>query len=91
MELILGFDVGVAHVQANWGPNFGAGHLISPMEFNGRIAPTSVGKGKNKPEIHFAYGFVVANGATIVAEATKSEIANADGATFAFSARSSWT
>jgi hypothetical protein len=58
----LGFDVGVAHVQANWGPIFGAGLLISPMQFNGQIGPTSVGTGKNKPELHFAYGFVVANG-----------------------------
>ena len=27
-----------------------------------QIAPTSAGKGTNKPDLYFAYGFVVANG-----------------------------
>jgi hypothetical protein len=45
-----------------WGPIFGAGHLISREHFKEQIAPTSAGKGKNKPDLYFAYGFVVANG-----------------------------
>lgn len=45
-----------------WGPIFGTGRLISPAHFREQIAPTSVGKGKNKPDLYFAYGFVVANG-----------------------------
>jgi D-alanyl-D-alanine carboxypeptidase len=45
-----------------WGPIFGTGHLISPAHFKEQIAPTSVGKGKNRPDLYFAYGFVVTNG-----------------------------
>jgi hypothetical protein len=45
-----------------WGPILGTGRLISPEHFQEQIAPTSVGKGKNKPDLYFAYGFVVANG-----------------------------
>ncbi len=45
-----------------WGPIFGTGRLISPAHFQEQIAPTSVGKGRNKPNLYFAYGFVVANG-----------------------------
>ena len=45
-----------------WGPIFGTGRLISPAHFREQIAPTSVGKGKNKPDLYFAYGFVVSNG-----------------------------
>jgi D-alanyl-D-alanine carboxypeptidase len=45
-----------------WGPILGTGRLISPEHFQEQIAPTSVGKGPNKPDLYFAYGFVVANG-----------------------------
>ena len=45
-----------------WGPIFGTGRLISPAHFKEQIAPTSAGKGRNKPDLYFAYGFVVANG-----------------------------
>jgi hypothetical protein len=40
-----------------WGPILGTGHLISQSHFKKQIAPTSVGKGKNKPDLYFAYGF----------------------------------
>jgi hypothetical protein len=36
--------------------------LISPAHFKEQIAPTSAGKGRNRPDLYFAYGFVVANG-----------------------------
>jgi D-alanyl-D-alanine carboxypeptidase len=87
-----------------WGPILGTGRLISPAHFKEQIAPTSVGKGKNKPNLYFAYGFVVANGwlvqnpsingysggfgynlangVTIVVEATKSETTTTDAAAF---------
>lgn len=87
-----------------WGPILGTGRLISPAHFNEQIAPTSVGKGKNKPNLYFVYGFVVANGwivqnpsingysgafgynlangVTIVVEATKSETAPTYAAAF---------
>jgi D-alanyl-D-alanine carboxypeptidase len=45
-----------------WGPILGTGRLISPAHFQEQIAPTSVGKGQNKPNLYFAYGFVVSNG-----------------------------
>ena len=45
-----------------WGPIFGTGRLISREHFLEQIAPTSVGKGANKPNLYFAYGFVVSNG-----------------------------
>jgi D-alanyl-D-alanine carboxypeptidase len=45
-----------------WGPILGTGRLISPALFQEQIAPTSVGMGQNKPDLHFAYGFVVSNG-----------------------------
>jgi D-alanyl-D-alanine carboxypeptidase len=50
------------HDLGKWGPILGTGRLISPAHFQEQIAPTSVGKGKNKPDLYFAYGFVVANG-----------------------------
>jgi D-alanyl-D-alanine carboxypeptidase len=50
------------HDVGKWGPILGTGRLISPAHFQEQIAPTSVGKGKNKPDLYFAYGFVVANG-----------------------------
>ena len=45
-----------------WGPILGTGRLISPAHFQEQTAPTSVGKGRNRPDLYFAYGFVVANG-----------------------------
>jgi D-alanyl-D-alanine carboxypeptidase len=45
-----------------WGPILGTGRLISPEHFKEQIAPTSVGKGNNKPDLYFAYGLVIANG-----------------------------
>jgi D-alanyl-D-alanine carboxypeptidase len=50
------------HDLGKWGPIFGSGRLISREHFLEQIAPTSAGKGKNKPDLYFAYGFVVANG-----------------------------
>jgi D-alanyl-D-alanine carboxypeptidase len=50
------------HDLGKWGPIFGTGRLISRAHFQEQIAPTSVGKGKNRPDLYFAYGFVVANG-----------------------------
>jgi hypothetical protein len=50
------YDVG------RWGPIFGTGRLISRAHFQEQIAPTPVGKGKNRPDLYFAYGCVVANG-----------------------------
>jgi D-alanyl-D-alanine carboxypeptidase len=44
------------------GPDPRNRRLISPARFQEQIAPTSVGKGKNRPDVYFAYGFVVANG-----------------------------
>ena len=49
------------HDLGKWGPILGTGRLISPVHSREQIAPTSVGKGRNKPD-HFAYGFVVSNG-----------------------------
>lgn len=45
-----------------WGPILGTGRLIPPALFREQIAPTSVGKGLNRPDLYFAFGFVVANG-----------------------------
>lgn len=42
-----------------WGPILGAGRLISPAHFKEQIAPP---KGNKRPDLYFAYGFVVANG-----------------------------
>jgi D-alanyl-D-alanine carboxypeptidase len=50
------------HDVGKWGPILGTGRLISPAHFQEQIAPTSVGKGRNRPDLYFAYGFVVANG-----------------------------
>jgi D-alanyl-D-alanine carboxypeptidase len=50
------------HDLGKWGRIFGTGRLISPAHFREQIAPTSVGKGKNRPDLYFAYGFGVANG-----------------------------
>lgn len=50
------------HDLGRWGPLFGTGALVSPASFREMTAPTSVGKGKNRADLYFAYGFVVANG-----------------------------
>jgi D-alanyl-D-alanine carboxypeptidase len=50
------------HDLGKWGRILGTGHLISPAHFKEQIAPTSAGKGKNRPDLYFAYGFVVTNG-----------------------------
>lgn len=50
------------HDLGRWGPIFGKGKLVSPASFATMTAPTSVGKGRNRPELYFAYGFVVTNG-----------------------------
>ena len=50
------------HDLGKWGPILGTGRLISRAHFEEQIAPTSVGKGRNRPGLYFAYGFVVANG-----------------------------
>jgi D-alanyl-D-alanine carboxypeptidase len=92
------------HDLGKWGPILGTGRLISRAHFQEQIAPTSVGKGKNRPDLYFAYGFAVANGwivqnpsingynggfgynlangVTIVVEATKSETATTDASAF---------
>jgi CubicO group peptidase (beta-lactamase class C family) len=49
------------HDLGKWGPILGTGRLISPAHFE-QIALASVGKGKNWPDLYFAYGFAVANG-----------------------------
>jgi CubicO group peptidase (beta-lactamase class C family) len=50
------------HDMGKWGPILGTGRLISPAHFQEQIAPASAGKGKNRPDLYFAYGFVVSNG-----------------------------
>ena len=45
-----------------WGPAFGQGRLISPDHFREASAPVSVGKGHNRADAYFAYGFIVSNG-----------------------------
>jgi D-alanyl-D-alanine carboxypeptidase len=50
------------HDLGKWGPILGTGRLIRPEHFQEQIAPTSVGKGRNRADLYFAYGFVVANG-----------------------------
>jgi D-alanyl-D-alanine carboxypeptidase len=57
-----GLPTSSIHDIGKWGPILGTGLLISPAHFREQIAPTSVGKGKNRPDIYFAYGFAVANG-----------------------------
>jgi CubicO group peptidase (beta-lactamase class C family) len=99
-----GLPISNLHDLGKWGPILGTGRLISPAHFKEQIAPTSVGRGNNKPDLYFAYGFVVANGwlvqnpsingysggfgynlangVTIVVEATKSETATTDASAF---------
>ena len=57
-----GLPISNIHDLGKWGPILGTGRLISPEHFYEQTAPTSVGKGKNRPDLYFAYGFVVANG-----------------------------
>jgi D-alanyl-D-alanine carboxypeptidase len=57
-----GLPISTIRDVGKWGPILGTGRLISPAHFQEQIAPTSVGKGKNRPDIYFAYGFAVANG-----------------------------
>ncbi len=47
------------HDLGKWGPILG---LISRAHFEEQVAPTSAGKGRNRRDLYFAYGFVVANG-----------------------------
>ena len=48
------------HDLGKWGPILGTGRLISPAHFKEQIAHPSAGKGR--PDLYFAYGFVMANG-----------------------------
>jgi D-alanyl-D-alanine carboxypeptidase len=57
-----GLPISNLHDIGKWGPILGTGRLISPAHFKEQIAPTSVGKGNNRPDLYFAYGFIVANG-----------------------------
>lgn len=57
-----GLPISNLHDIGKWGPILGTGRLISAAHFKEQIAPTSVGKGNNRPDLYFAYGFVVANG-----------------------------
>jgi D-alanyl-D-alanine carboxypeptidase len=50
------------HDLGKWGPIFGTGRLVSRAHFEEQIAPPSAGKGRNRPDLYFAWGFVVANG-----------------------------
>jgi D-alanyl-D-alanine carboxypeptidase len=50
------------HDMGKWGQIFGTGRLLTPKHFKEQIAPSSVGLGKNRPDLYFAFGFVVANG-----------------------------
>ncbi|GMU58217.1 MAG: hypothetical protein AMXMBFR33_73630 [Candidatus Xenobia bacterium] len=50
------------HDLGKWGPVFGKGRLISPEHFQEQIGPSSVGKGRNRPDLYFAYGFINSNG-----------------------------
>jgi CubicO group peptidase (beta-lactamase class C family) len=50
------------HDLGKGGPIFGTGRLISPAHFKEQTAPSSAGKGRNRADLYFPYGFVVANG-----------------------------
>jgi len=45
-----------------WGPLFGTGSLVTPQSWATMTAPTSVGRGGNRPNLYFCYGFIYANG-----------------------------
>ena len=61
----LGFYAGAAYVQhpdlGKWARSSNRTFWFSGA-FREQIAPGSVGKGKNRSNLYFAYGFVVANG-----------------------------
>ena len=57
-----GLPTSTIHDVGKWGPILGTGRLLSPEHFREQTAPTSVGKGKNRSDLYFAYGFGVANG-----------------------------
>ena len=50
------------HDLGKWGPVFGTGRLISKAHFEEQMGPASVGKGGNRANLYFAYGFIFANG-----------------------------
>ena len=50
------------HDLGKWGHVFGTGQLLSAASFREMIAPSSVGKGRNRADIFFAYGFIYNNG-----------------------------
>jgi D-alanyl-D-alanine carboxypeptidase len=50
------------HDLGKWGPIFGKGTLVSPASHKEITGPGSVGKGGNKPDLYFAYGFFFNNG-----------------------------
>jgi len=49
------------HDLGKWGHVFGSGQLLSAASFREMIA-SSVGKGQNRADLYFAYGFIYANG-----------------------------
>jgi D-alanyl-D-alanine carboxypeptidase len=57
-----GLPISNLHDIGIWGPALGTGRLLTRKLFQEQIAPTSVGLGTNKPDLYFAFGFVVANG-----------------------------
>ena len=54
-----GLPISNLHDIGKWGPILGTGRLISPAHFKEQIAPP---KGNKRPDLYFAYGFIVANG-----------------------------
>ena len=50
------------HDLGKWGPIFGKGTLVSPASHKEITGPGSVGKAKNRADLYFGYGFIVANG-----------------------------
>ncbi len=49
------------HDLGKWGHVFGSGQLLTAASFREMIS-SSVGKGQNRADLYFAYGFVYANG-----------------------------
>jgi hypothetical protein len=54
-----GLPISNLHDIGKWGPILGTGRLISPAHFKEQIAPP---KDNKRPDLYFAYGFIVANG-----------------------------
>lgn len=50
------------HDLGKWGPAFGKGALVSPASHKEITGPGSVGKGGNRADLYFGYGFIFANG-----------------------------